>query len=53
MGDTTGIIYNNVMNDFSIGNFSDMSGLSPNQLNEIEPGKNTFVSRLKWNVFFK
>jgi len=39
MGETTGIIYNNVMLDFSIGNETDAYGLPPNQLNQIESGK--------------
>lgn len=39
MGDKTGIIYNNVMRDFSIGNTTDVYGLAPNQLNEVEPGE--------------
>ena len=39
MGAKTGIIYNNVMANFSISNASDIFGLTANEFNGIEPGK--------------
>jgi gamma-glutamyltranspeptidase/glutathione hydrolase/leukotriene-C4 hydrolase len=39
MGDTTGIIYNNEMADFSFQNASDPYGLPANPNNNVQPGK--------------
>jgi len=38
MGESTGIIYNNHMADFTLGNSSDIYGLPQNENNRIEPG---------------
>jgi gamma-glutamyltranspeptidase len=42
MGETTGIIYNNHMADFAMGNSTDIYGLPQNQHNRIEPGESEY-----------
>lgn len=44
LGGQTGIIYNNQIDDFSIGNNSNYHGLSSSTLNQISPGKRPISS---------
>jgi gamma-glutamyltranspeptidase/glutathione hydrolase/leukotriene-C4 hydrolase len=39
MGNTTGIIYNNQIDDFSFPNATEVYGLEPNAMNFVQPGK--------------
>jgi len=45
LGEETGIIYNNEMDDFSIGNKKNYHGLSSSPLNKISPGKRPLSSQ--------
>jgi gamma-glutamyltranspeptidase/glutathione hydrolase/leukotriene-C4 hydrolase len=45
LGEETGIIYNNEMDDFSIGNNKNYYGLSSSPLNKISPGKRPLSSQ--------
>lgn len=53
MSKTTGVLWNNEMNDFSIPGHPDNFGLAPSPNNYIEPGKRPMSSTSAIVVFDK